>query len=186
MTFGSVRKPRRGQAEQRADDQDHQQQPELGAAAQPRPGRGRALRHRCAPPSRARRRRRAPTSPTMRPRAHVQHAVAGGEDLHHLVGDQDDADAVAGEFGDHLVDALLVLDVDADGGAVEDQHLRVGGEPFRQHHPLLVAAGEGLHRPVEAGDLDGEAVRPSRRRGRAGGSAASGRGGRSGASSPRG
>ena len=41
-----------------------------------------------------------------------------------------------------LVDALLVLDVDADGRAVEDQDLGLGGEPLGEHDALLVAARE--------------------------------------------
>src|SRR5580698_1130424 len=74
--------------------------------------------------------------------AHVQDAVAGGENLADLVADQQDADAAFGQLADDLVDALLVLDVDADRGAVEDQNFWAGREPLRQHHALLVAAGE--------------------------------------------
>src|SRR5688572_22198392 len=72
--------------------------------------------------------------------AHVQDTVAGCEDFRDLVGDQDHADALAGQFGDDLVDALLVLDIDADGGRIQDEDLRSGREPLCEHDALLIAA----------------------------------------------
>ena len=36
----------------------------------------------------------------------------------------------------------------------------MGGQPLGQHHALLVAAGEGLHRRGKARDLDGEPLHP--------------------------
>ena len=84
------------------------------------------------------------------------------------------------ERADHLVDARLVADVDADGRAVEDQHLRRGGEPFRQHHPLLVAARERLRRRHRRPRRGCSAARSSAARARGGAPARPGRGDRSG------
>ena len=82
------------------------------------------------------------------------------EQLLRFVRDQEDADAGSREVGHDVVDALLVLDVDSDRRAVEDQHAGRRGEPLGQDDPLLVAARERLHRTIEARDLDGETLDP--------------------------
>ena len=53
-----------------------------------------------------------------------------------------DAFALVGQLVDDRVDFVLRADVDAARRLVEDQHLRAGEQPFRQHHLLLVAAGK--------------------------------------------
>ena len=52
------------------------------------------------------------------------------------------------------VDLVLGADVDAARRLVEDQHLGVGEQPLRQHHLLLVAAGQVADRLVDAGRAD--------------------------------
>ncbi len=143
----------RDRGQHRADHEDHREQPRLMAPAQ-------ALRHRPAPAARL----PHPAGDRLAddaPAAHVQHPVAGREHFLDLVGDQQDADALGGEPAHDLVDALLVADVHADGRAVENEHLRAGGEPLRQHHALLVAAGERVHGMIEAGDADVQPRPPS-------------------------
>src|SRR4051794_20459139 len=73
--------------------------------------------------------------------AHVQDAVGVEIDLRHFVGDQQDRDAARCQLAHYVVDALLVADVDADGRAIENENLGVGGKPLRQDDPLLIAAG---------------------------------------------
>ena len=58
------------------------------------------------------------------------------------------------------VDLVLGPDVDAHGGAVEHEDLRGPREPLRQHHALLVAAGERLAGVVRVGGGDGQLLHP--------------------------
>src|SRR5688572_26615419 len=70
--------------------------------------------------------------------AHDDHAVTEPEDLLQLGGDEHDRHALAGELGDQLLDLGLGADVDAAGGLVEDQHLRLRDQPPGEQHLLLV------------------------------------------------
>ena len=57
-------------------------------------------------------------------------------------------DPARGEGADHLVQLGPGADVDAPGRLVEQQQLGVAEQPAADHHLLLVAAGEGAHRPA--------------------------------------
>ena len=59
-----------------------------------------------------------------------------------------------GELAQQLVHVGLGLDVDADGGLVDDQDLDAGGEPFGDADLLLVAAGEIADELGERGRAD--------------------------------
>src|SRR5437763_1551170 len=50
------------------------------------------------------------------------------------------SDAAPGEAANDFVDAVARPDIHSDRRAIEDQHLRRRGQPFGQHHPLLIAA----------------------------------------------
>src|SRR5450631_1966383 len=76
--------------------------------------------------------------------AHVENAITDIIDLRDLVGDDQDADAAPSEFPDDFVNALLVADIDADGRRVENENLRLGGQPFGQSDALLIASGKLL------------------------------------------
>ena len=52
---------------------------------------------------------------------------------------------LCGELGDDRVDFVFGADIDAARRLVEDQHLGAGEQPLRQHHLLLIAAGEVDH-----------------------------------------
>ena len=74
--------------------------------------------------------------------AHDQHAVAHAEHFGQFAGDHQDGDALRGEFAHQPMDLRLGADVDAARRLVEDQQLRLVGEPFAEHDLLLVAAGK--------------------------------------------
>ena len=59
-----------------------------------------------------------------------------------------------GQLVDDRVDLVLGADIDAARRLVEDQHLGVGEQPLRQHHLLLVAAGEVAGHLVDARRAD--------------------------------
>ena len=82
--------------------------------------------------------------------AQDQHPVGALDDLLQLGGDQQDAEALRGQFVDQGLDLGLGADVDAAGRLVEDQHLRVQAEHPGQQHLLLVAAGQLAHLLVGA------------------------------------
>ena len=86
---------------------------------------------------------------------HHQDAVAGGEELGEVVGDDEDPEAVGGEVADDAVDLGLRADVDADGRAVQHQHARGAGQPAGEDHALLIAAG-GQALAASATNLDDE------------------------------
>ena len=90
--------------------------------------------------------------------AHDQHAVAHRQHLGQVGRDHDDADPLGGELVDHCVDLRLGADVDAARRLIEDQHRRVGVEPFAQHHLLLVAAGKLGHGHVDRRRADRQAL----------------------------
>ena len=61
--------------------------------------------------------------------------------------------------------SAFVPDVDAAGGLVDDQQLRVGGQPLGEDDLLLVAAAQRAGLGVERGGLDLELARPGAGRG---------------------
>src|SRR5258708_7259909 len=99
------------------------------------------------------------------PAAHVQHAVAVGMDLGHLVRDDDHRHALCGEPVHDLEDALAVADVHAHGGRVEDQQAWRGRQPAGQHHALGIAARQLVHGCVQRGQAHVQAGAPPGRRG---------------------
>ena len=56
---------------------------------------------------------------------------------------QDDGDAFGLQRPHHFPHALAQFDVDAGGGLVEEQHLRLVRQRLGDHHPALHAAGQG-------------------------------------------
>ena len=82
--------------------------------------------------------------------------VADAEQFGHFRGDHDHAFAGCGQLVDDGVDLVFGADVDAAGRLVEDQHLRIGEQPFAQHHLLLVAAGQIQRLLQDAGGADVE------------------------------
>src|SRR5215208_1210376 len=96
------------------------------------------------------------------PGPHMEHPITSGKNLGNLIRDENDANSLPRQVGHDLVDSLLVLDVDAYRGRVEDQYLRRGGQPFRQDNALLVPAGKRLHGTVDARNLNGKAFYPAR------------------------
>src|SRR3954469_1772520 len=80
----------------------------------------------------------------------VDGALAEDEDAVHqldvlvdLGREHHDRDALAGEVGQQVVEVALGADVHAPRRVVEQQDLRVGGQPARHDDLLLVAAREG-------------------------------------------
>src|SRR5262245_43302240 len=71
--------------------------------------------------------------------AHDDDAVAHAEQLRHLRGNENNAFAGGGQLVDDRVDLIFRADVDAARRLVQDQHLGVGEQPFRQHDLLLIA-----------------------------------------------
>ena len=63
----------------------------------------------------------------------------------------------AGELAHQAMDLGLGADVDAARRLVEDQQLRIVGEPFAEHDLLLIAAGEPACDLVDRTRLDAEA-----------------------------
>src|SRR5690606_26780691 len=76
----------------------------------------------------------------------------------HLRGYHDHAPAFIGQPVDNGIDLELGADVDAAGRLVQDQHLRSGEQPFRQHHLLLVSAGQVADFLVDGRRADVEPV----------------------------
>src|SRR3954454_15822270 len=75
-----------------------------------------------------------------RPLAHDQHAVGQPEHLGQVGRHDDHAEAFGREVADDLVDLGLRPHVDALGGLVEHEHLRLRRQPPGEEHLLLVAA----------------------------------------------
>ena len=101
----------------------------------------------------------------------MQDAIGVEIDFRYLVRNQDDGNALVGELTDDVVNALLVTDVDARRGAVEDEDLGVGSQPFRQNDALLIAARQRLDGSTDIRCLDAEAALSTQRRGRSAGAA---------------
>ena len=93
------------------------------------------------------------------PFADDQDPVGETEHLLHLARHHDDGDAARGQGPDQGVDLAAGADVDTAGGLVEQQHPAVAQQPAGQHDLLLVAAGQGAHRAVDAGRADVERLR---------------------------
>ena len=79
-------------------------------------------------------------------------------DLRHLVGDENDGQATVREFGNDVENAGARADIDADGRRIEDQKLRIGGQPLGDGNALLVAAGQGRDGIFLHADLDAETL----------------------------
>src|SRR5918992_1616478 len=90
---------------------------------------------------------------------HDQHAVRHREHLRQLARDQQDRQPPGRQAGDDAVPLALRPDVDPAGRLAEDQDLRVGREPLRDHDLLLVAARERADGDLQAGGPDLEPVR---------------------------
>src|SRR5919106_1827501 len=88
--------------------------------------------------------------------AHDQHAVAHGQHLGQIRGDEHDGHARASELIDDPVDVGLGAHVDPPGRLVEDQYGRPGVEPLGEHRLLLVAPREQPDGLREAGGADAE------------------------------
>lgn len=69
-------------------------------------------------------------------------AVGALDEFFDVGGDEQDGEALPGEFVDEALDLGLGADVDAAGGFVEQQHLGLQAEPAGEEYLLLVAAGE--------------------------------------------
>ncbi len=74
-----------------------------------------------------------------------QDAIGNGDELGEVRRNHDQTDPLSRQAGDKLMDLNFRADVDAGSGVLEEQNLRVGGQPFGQQHLLLVAAGEIAH-----------------------------------------
>ena len=92
------------------------------------------------------------------PLAHDEHAVAHAEHFRQFARDHQDGDARAGELAHQAVDLGLGADVDAARRLVEDEELRIVGEPLAEHDLLLVAAGEAPGDLLDRTRLDAEAL----------------------------
>src|SRR6266478_10115650 len=92
--------------------------------------------------------------------AFVHHvdAVADPEQFRHLRRYHDDGLASVGQLVDDAIDLVLRTDVDTARRFVQDQDFRIGKQPFRQHHLLLVAAGQVAGRLIDIGAADAHAV----------------------------
>jgi hypothetical protein len=109
--------------------------------------------------------------------AHDEHPVAHPQDLQQLRGDEQDRETLRRELRDRPVHVRLRSDVDPVRRLVEDQDLRLGGEPLREDDLLLVAAGEAaddlrrrrrldpqlVHEPLREGALTPRAQEAARR-----------------------
>ena len=93
----------------------------------------------------------SPDDPSL---VHDIDAVADAKQFRHFRGDHQDGLALVGQPVDDRVDFIFGADVDAARRFVEDQHLRIGEQPLRQHDLLLVAAGQVAGHLVDAGRAD--------------------------------
>src|SRR6267143_3486070 len=89
---------------------------------------------------------------------HDVDAVTDPEQLRHFRRDHDDRLAGVGELVDDAIDLVLGADVDTAGRFVQDQDFRIGEQPFRQHHFLLIAAGQVAGSLINIGAADAHAI----------------------------
>src|SRR5471032_2505069 len=88
--------------------------------------------------------------------AHDDDTVAHAQHFRQLGRNEQDSHPLAAQ-GRHIVhDLLLGAHVDAARRFIQDQHLRLGGQPARQQHFLLIAAGERADRRFDTRRLDAE------------------------------
>src|SRR4051812_16737867 len=91
---------------------------------------------------------------------HHQDAIGHAQYLGKLGGDHQHRQALARELAQQAVNLGLGADVDAAGGLVDDQQLRVRGQPLGEHDLLLVAARQEADGIAEAVELDAQALGP--------------------------
>ena len=89
--------------------------------------------------------------------SHHQDAVRQAYQFSHLGRDQEDRHAVGGKALDEAVDLGLGADVDAAGRLVQDQDLRLAGDPAGEDNLLLVAARQLADRLLQRWRLDAKA-----------------------------
>src|SRR5215208_7588827 len=82
------------------------------------------------------------------------HAVATLRNLLQLRRDQDDTKTLHCEVIHELLDLRFGAHIDAAGGLIENEHLRVHAQPAGQKNLLLVAAGKFPDRLIRARSLD--------------------------------
>ena len=72
----------------------------------------------------------------------VQHEnpIGEGDHLGHIGRDQQHRDTIARDAGDQLVNLDLGLDVDADGGLVDDEDVGLRRQPLGDRDLLLISA----------------------------------------------
>lgn len=75
------------------------------------------------------------------PIAQHEDPVGALGDLLELGGDHQNAQALIGKLPDQRLNLGLGPDVYAAGRFIEDQEFRIGAEPSREQHFLLIAAG---------------------------------------------
>src|SRR5467141_587004 len=89
---------------------------------------------------------------------HDADAVTDPEQLRHFRRDHDNGLAGIGKLVDDAIDLVLGADVDTAGRFVQNQDFRIGEQPFRQHHLLLIAAGQVAGSLIDIGATDAHAV----------------------------
>ena len=90
---------------------------------------------------------------------HDQDAVAHTDELHDLLGDDEDRLVLVAHLGQQLVDVGLDADVDTTGRGVEQQDVGLLAQPAGQNDLLLVTAGQRRDVLVDADHLGGHDVR---------------------------
>ena len=58
------------------------------------------------------------------------------------------------------MNVVLGADIHTHGRTVENQYIRLAGQPFRQHNTLLISAGQGGSRVVRIGSGNGQLLHP--------------------------
>ena len=101
----------------------------------------------------------------MRQRAvfHHQYAVALVIDFGDFVGNDEYRQPLRGEFAHDGENARFGADIHADRGRVQNQHARMGRQPFADGDALLVAAGERAHRQGGVVVFDVQPLQPAGR-----------------------
>ncbi len=79
---------------------------------------------------------------------HDQHAVGHAEHFGQFARNHQHRHAVAHQFRQRAIHLRLRADVDAARRFVDDQHLRIGREPFAEHDLLLIAARQRADRRI--------------------------------------
>ena len=89
---------------------------------------------------------------------HDQDAVTDAQQLGHFRRNHQNRLALVGQIDDQLVNFILGAHVDAAGGLVQEQDLRVGQQPAAQNDLLLVAAGQAADLRLLGGRLGAHGV----------------------------